>query len=421
MSGKFNLIERIYEESKSRAEHVAEKYPERSWAFDVQKVFWSEIYNAKEMGKPLIFMSGCAPVELMYAFDCVPILMDSISSWIATQPDLSAKYVDEAQKYVPDTMCGIDKVPISAMLLGDLPAEQFDAGMYTTVPCDSSRASYPAIADMVDGPSICFDIPFQKDDMGYNYMASQFQDAITFLEDLTGKKMDWDKFEEVAELSNNINIYMKKIADLRKNTPCPLPGSMLFLNQMIPVMVGNKAMLESLELQYETANYLVEMGIGAVPEEKHRILWLQNMLWSDLGILNWLEREHNAIVVMEAFGYQEGHLFEDATDPDQVLYDLAVKSLAIPMIHGSSGPVEDYLNLVDGITESYDINLSMNVGHVGCKHSWAVAKIVTDFVQEKYGITTLSLDVDAVDSRYKKSDEIKEKINEYMDTVANIS
>jgi hypothetical protein len=38
-------------------------------------------------------------------------------------------------------------------------------------------------------------------------------------------------------------------------------------------------------------------------------------------------------------------------------------------------------------------------------------------VQEKYGLPTLYLDLDAIDGRYKSNDEIKAQISEYFETV----
>lgn len=63
------------------------------------------------------------------------------------------------------------------------------------------------------------------------------------------------------------------------------------------------------------------------------------------------------------------------------------------------------------------ISLSIFMGHVGCKHTWASGKIVTDMIQEKYGIPTLYVDVDAIDPRYKSTDELRLQLGEYMEAV----
>ncbi|WP_428866087.1 2-hydroxyacyl-CoA dehydratase family protein, partial [Clostridium sediminicola] len=117
------------------------------------------------------------------------------------------------------------------------------------------------------------------------------------------------------------------------------------------------------------------------------------------------------------FGYQNGILFEDVHDKEDMLITMAKKAKASPMIHGASGPAEHYVNLVEDIMESYHVNVSMFIGHVGCKHTFAAAKMVTDMIQEKFGIPTLTVELDSVDLRYKSIDEVKASITEYMESV----
>ncbi|AGA68251.1 Benzoyl-CoA reductase/2-hydroxyglutaryl-CoA dehydratase subunit, BcrC/BadD/HgdB [Desulfitobacterium dichloroeliminans LMG P-21439] len=412
----FNLIQNIADTVDSISNYMQQKAPNMMWTVDIQQAYWKSVAEAKANGKKVIYGGACAPVELFYAFDTVPFLLDMIPTRIASQPELAGKYIDIAEKHVCSSMCAIDKVDLGAILSGDMP-EKPDAFVYTSVPCDSSRVAYPYIAEHLGVPSYCMDVPYRKDERSYRYMAEQYKEIVVFLERITGKKLDWDKFAEVMEISNKTNILMKKIADLRKNTPCPLPGKLLVLNEMIPTMVGSPDMLKYLEAQYALGKYMVAKGLGAVKEEKFRVTWLQNMLWSNTGILDWMEKKYGAVLVMDGFGYQETALFKDYYDQEDVFITLAKKGLALPMIHGAAGPVEDYVNMVDNIIEEYNINVSMFVGHVGCKHTWAAGKIIADMVQEKYGMPTLNLDVDAIDGRYKKTEEIKAIIEEYMDTL----
>ena len=91
--------------------------------------------------------------------------------------------------------------------------------------------------------------------------------------------------------------------------------------------------------------------------------------------------------------------------------------LRAPMIHGATGPTEYWLEVIDKMYADYGVNVSIFMGHVGCKHTWASGKIVTDMIQEKYGLPTLYVDVDAIDPRYKSNDELRAQISEYMESV----
>ena len=47
----------------------------------------------------------------------------------------------------------------------------------------------------------------------------------------------------------------------------------------------------------------------------------------------------------------------------------------------------------------------------------SAGKIVTDHIQQKFGIPTLYVDVDAIDPRYKSNDELRSQIGEYFESV----
>lgn len=417
MSDKFNIIEYSCDQIDQIIAHIAKKRPENLWMFEYQKAYWDQARDAKKNGKTLVFFSGPIPLELVYSFDCYPFFLDTMSCRVAaSDPALTAKYVDATEKYCPSSMCGIDKAQLGAVLCGDL-GEKPDIFLYNSVPCDSSRIAHPALQEIYGVPSYCFDVPFHEDERSYEYLADQYEDFILFMEEHTGKKLDWDKLKKICEISNETYEYLIKIGELRKIKPCPLASRFLVLNELVAGMTGDPAALDYVKKQYEIGKANAEKGIGAVKEEKYRVSWLQNMVWSNTGIMDWMEKEFGAVVVMDAFGYQGGLLFNDLDDRRTTLKDFARKATHSPMIHGASGPVSRYIDLVDNIMSDYSVNVSMFMGHVGCKHTWASAKIVTDMVQEKYGIPTLYLDVDAIDSRYKSADEIKAAIREYMETI----
>lgn len=416
MSEKVNIISSTCDQVNSIIAHAEKKYPENMWMFEVQKAYWEAVRDAHKNGKKVIFFGGAVPIELFYAFDIVPFFLDMLPTRIASTPEVAAKYIDAAEQYVSPSMCGIDKVELGAALCGDY-GVQPDAFVYTTVPCDSSRLAYPAIEELWGIPTYTLDTPFRKDARGYQYMADQYDGLIEFFEDLTGTKLNMDKLVEVMEESNRAYEYLEKIADLRKVKPCPLPGRLLVLNEMIAVFAGHPAMTKYMKAQYEVGQYMVSKGRGAVKEEKYRVSWLQNMLWSNVGTIDWMEKEFGAVLVMDGFGYQKGVLFEDLQDMEEIKRTLAKKAMAVPMIHGASGPAENFVQLINDIMVDYDVNVSMFVGHVGCKHTWAAAKIVTDMVQEKFGIPTLNMDIDAIDGRYKTTEEIRATITEYMETI----
>ncbi|NCC66879.1 MAG: 2-hydroxyacyl-CoA dehydratase, partial [Clostridia bacterium] len=261
------------------------------------------------------------------------------------------------------------------------------------------------------------DTPFRRDDRGAEYLADQCEDFIAFMEEQTGHKLDWDKLKFYMENSNRNFELQRKCADLRKHKPCPLPGRLLVLNGTTNAVACYPEMGDLYEAEIEAGQMMVDLGMGACPEEKYRVAMLQNMIWGAASVMDWMQMEYNAIAVMDAFGFQGDIMYEHLDDRRDCLKTMGKKLQNNPMIHGASGPSEYHMHMVDEIFQNYDCNVSMFLGHVGCKHTWASAKMVSDMVQDKYGLPTLYLDLDCIDGRYKSIDEVKAQIAEYFETV----
>lgn len=419
LDGTMSIVDFCCKKVDGQIERMTERNPDLLWTLEIQRAMWYMYRDAHKEGKQLVWFGGPVPTDLIIAFDCVPVYLDTVPIRLSPNPVLAARFIDAAEEKVPASMCGINKIELGMTMLNQFGPEP-DAFVYSSVPCDSSRLGYPAMEQILDIPTFVFDTPFRRDDAGLEYLVDQTREFITFMEELTGTKFDMDKYKEVMKRTNRTFKWQGKNADLRKNKPCPLPGRMLVLNGTSNAMSGFDAMGDMLEKEYELGKMLVDMEMGPCPNgEKHRVALLQNMIWSSAGTMDWLEREHDTIAVMDAFGFQHGDLYENMDDLDDCLKVMARKMQNNPMIHGASGPSEHFVDLVDKIFEEYEPDVSMFIGHVGCKHTWASAKMVADMIQEKYGFPTLYLDIDGIDGRYKSHEEIRETIGEYMDTVVN--
>ena len=422
LSGEMSIVDFCCEKVNGQIERMKERNPDLLWTLEIQRAMWELFRDAKKNGKKVVWFGGPVPVDLIVAFDCVPVYLDTVPIRLSPNPVLAARFIDAAEKYVPNSMCGIDKVELGMTLLNQFGPEP-DAFVYSSVPCDSSRIAYPHMDTILTKQGVkcfAFDTPFRRDERGIQYLVDQTKKFITWMEEFTGTKFDMGKYEEVCKKTNRTFEWQGKCADLRKRKPCPLPGRMLVLNGTSNAMSGFDAMGDLLEKEYEVGEMLYDFGMGPCPNgEKHRVALLQNMLWSSAGTMDWLEKEYDTVAVMDAFGFQHGDMYEKIGDLEDCLRVMARKMQNNPMIHGASGPSENFIYLVDKIFSEYEPDVSMFIGHIGCKHTWASAKMVTDMIQEKYGIPSLYLDVDGIDGRYKSLDEIKASVADYMETVVN--
>lgn len=419
MAGEMSIFDFCCEKVEAQIVRMQDKHPELLWTLEIQDKMWHNYRDAHKNGKKLVFFGGPVPVDIIVAFDCIPVYLDTVPIRLSPNPVLTGKFIDSAERYVPPTTCGLCKTYLGAAL-EDQYGVHPDAFVYSSVPCDSSRVVYPNMERIFNVPSYAFDFPFRRDDRGYDYLIDQIERFVTFMEDFTGTKLDWDKLKEAMTNSNRTYELQGKCADLRKHKPCPLPGRMLVLNGTSNAMAPFPEMGDLLEQELETGNMLIELGMGPCPGgEKHRVALLQNMLWSFSGAMDWMESTYDAVSVMDAFGFQHGDNYDHLDDRRDCWRTMAKKIQNNPMIHGAAGPSENFIYLIDQIFNDYEPDVSIFLGHIGCKHTWASAKMVTDMIQKKYGLPSLYLDVDGIDGRYKTHEEITDALGQYFDTVVN--
>lgn len=421
-TGKIDLLKQLSDQSDAIIKHSDAKNPEKTWMYRVTQGFWNEVYQARETGKPIILCSPNVPQEMIYALGAVPLPVDSLPTRLASS-ERAFRYIDISEQYVPSTVCSINKVNFGTVFSGDLgfvPA----AMVYCSLPCDSSRSTYPAMADYLNRtygvPVFVVDTPYRKDETGYKYISGNLKRAYQFLLDVLHKEHDPDILAHYLKNSNRVEELMCLIGDMRKAVPCPQGGRLLTLNGMVTCCMGSQYMLDYVEKQYVETKKLYDAKKSVLKSgvERYRVLWMQNMMWNYGSIMDWMEREFNACSVLNGFPFLGREQIEDVYDDEQIWMGLAKRCMGSPMVHSVCGPGEAYTKGIEHIMQDFTIDVGIFAGHVGCKHAWASGRMVTDIVEKKYGAPVLTYDLDSGDTRYKSEQEVKDTIYDFFDTLA---
>lgn len=421
-TGKIDLLKQLSDQSDAIIKHSDAKNPDKTWMYRVTQGFWNDVYQARETGKPIILCSPNVPQEMIYALGAVPLPVDSLPTRLASS-ERAFRYIDISEQYVPSTVCSINKVNFGTVFSGDLgfvPA----AMVYCSLPCDSSRSTYPAMADYLNRnygvPVFVVDTPYRKDEAGYRYISGNLKRAYNFLLKVLHKEHDPDALAHYLKNSNRVEELMCLIGDMRKAVPCPQGGRLLTLNGMVTCCMGSQYMLDYVEKQYIETKKLYDAKKSVLKSgvERYRVLWMQNMMWNYGGIMDWMEREFDACSVLNGFAFLGRDQIEDVYDDEQIWMGLAKRCMGSPMVHSVCGPGEAYTKGIEHIMQDFTIDVGIFAGHVGCKHSWASGRMVTDIVEKKYHAPVLTFDLDSGDIRYKSEQEVKDTIYDFFDTLA---
>lgn len=217
--------------------------------------------------------------------------------------------------------------------LGDIPPEAPMGGMAkptflmsSGALCDARYKWFQALRRYWDVPVWVLEFPHPGVDEAamegafeYNikYMVQELMEFVDFLERLLGRKMDWDKLSEALDNQEKVFGIWWETNEMRKAVPCPMHARD-FWTCMVPCyyLSGEKETLEAYQAVYEEVKARVDAGIGAVAEEKYRVMFAELPPWHSLEFFDRLaERGWNFVI--ESMGYHPPPPIgmEGVTDP----------------------------------------------------------------------------------------------------------
>jgi benzoyl-CoA reductase/2-hydroxyglutaryl-CoA dehydratase subunit BcrC/BadD/HgdB len=151
--------------------------------------------------------------------------------------------------------------------------------------CDPRAKWYQAAQQyMPDVPIYNIDLPYplydpkrdHREVWGYyhKYIVKELRGLVSFVEEQTGKKMDYDRLGELVALSDKTWNLIEETYNLRAAVPCPM-GTGDAMNTMVPMcfkMASQEAydFFVNLKAELEEKNAKKE---GVVEDEKYRLLW----------------------------------------------------------------------------------------------------------------------------------------------------
>jgi benzoyl-CoA reductase/2-hydroxyglutaryl-CoA dehydratase subunit BcrC/BadD/HgdB len=137
-----------------------------------------------------------------------------------------------------------------------------------------------------------------------DFATKELREFVAFLERLLGKKMDWDKLDEVVNDMLEENRAWHEVNELRKAKPGPMhsrdfwscmPASLFMMGDLKEGAEGYRNM-------YDEVKEKVDNHMGAIADEKYRVAFAELPPWHSLGFFDRLaERGWN--FVYESLSY----------------------------------------------------------------------------------------------------------------------
>lgn len=305
--------------------------------------------------------------------------------------------------------CAYHRAVIGAMHGGLMPEPDFLVA--TTAPCSGGVGAVEHLARYFDKDLFVLHVPHHRTPESVAFLARQLRDLADFASARTGQDLDPERLRQSMILSNRVRELLLEIYELARTVPSP--ARVRDLNSfgiVLPLLSGNEMAVEVAAAYRDEFRAKVEAGIAGVPDERIRLLWIQNRIQFRNPLEKLLEQEHRAAIVIDELN----DVTWDPIDPDDPFPGLAERTMSISLL----GPIERRIERLKYLAERYRVDGVINPCHWGCRQGAGPRGLITEALQEE-GLPVLNLEVDCVDSRNFSEGQLRTRIDAFLELLAS--
>ena len=379
--------------------------------YEMMEKYFARLQEAPEKGDFIAAHTVFFPAEVIYAMDLLPMHTETTTWMLALFTGECADLLAAgAELGMASEICSPHRGITGAYAIHALPRP--NVMLWSNMVCDNTAKSGELIMEINDCPGYFLDHPFKETPEEIQYFTGELAGMVRFLEEQSGKKMDYDRLSEiVARMDYQIELF-RQINELRKAVPTPFsPQGFLELLSIDYLFPGQPEAITYLETLKGELEEKVKEGKGAVPNERFRLMSLFIPPMYLMGYLDKLSQEFGAVSVTEPFFtfWGEGRL-----DPSKPLESIARKSFMLPEMR-MYGPMDDRaLTSIVKCAQEFKVDGAVYYADIGCRHSCATIKLFKDKLDE-IDVPVITIDCDVVDPTITSKDDFREKMERFLE------
>jgi benzoyl-CoA reductase/2-hydroxyglutaryl-CoA dehydratase subunit BcrC/BadD/HgdB len=374
--------------------------------------------HAKENGNFYAVHSTQFPIEFFLPLGIMPLFNELYSTVVGIISNDNQQFLSISDDIgFPCYNCSYYRTFYGMVEVGAWPMPDFV--VYSSSPCDQTPKGQEMAAKQMGVPSFGLDRPYKIfTPQSMAYWLKEHKALIRFLEEQTGRKMDYDHLKEVAKLSYRATQVYLEINELRRAVPSPLPAEAAFAPMAVyRAWTGTQKCVDFLEQLRDELKERVAKGIGAVPQEKFRYTCPTSLPFFDFTIMTEMEKRYGAVNVMDHLQWWR----EDADwliDPDD-----PVASLAYRVQFGTSNSLHN-----TSMDQAEEVRLAalkckadgvIYWNNLGCRHTAGAYRIIKDTIERSLGLPWATINCDMLDKSFTTFDEVMDQLDVFFETVEN--
>jgi len=386
---------------------------------EIMTIYYIDAKTAEQNGKKVAWITSGGPVELLIAMDVIPVYPENHGAMIGASKmgaDLCEKaeimgYSRDLCSYArSDIACS----PINGGPIGGLPRP--DMLICCNNICGTVLKWYEIQARYYQAPLFILDTPFCHTGFSKEakkYVRKQFTEYIYFLESVCGRKFDYDRMREVGQLSVAGQRLWQAVLDTARNIPAPMSAFDAFFHMaLIVTLRGTQQVIDYYTMLHQEMKERIAGGIGAVANEKYRLLWDNIPVWYRTKWFSEKLANYNACIVADTYttAWCGSLKYIDESD---FLETMAEAYTRIYLNIGIDQMAEEVVKMID----RYGIDGMIMHSNRSCKPYSFGQYDIQRIVKEKTGTPSLIIEADMVDERSFAESQVETRIEAFMEVV----
>jgi len=372
--------------------------------------------HASERGKVAWVTSG-APVEILKALDFYVFYPENHGALCGTArvvEEISSEA--EAAGYSRD-ICSYARTDIGTMLSGKTPLRNLpkpDLLLACTNICQTVLHWYRVLAYHYEVPLVLIDAPFVFTEAFphmVEFVQRQIEEAIPIAEEVAGKTLDESRLNEVTILSRSAAQLWMEILERCQHVPSPISVFDQFI-LMAPIveMRGEVETVNFYEEMLQEVDERISNGIGAVKNEKKRLLWDNIPIWYRLRYLAEFLAQHGIVLAASTYTNAWGELAKlfDSTN----LYESAALTLLHPILNKGTG---DKLSKMKKMIQDYQLDGVILHSDRSCKPYSIGQMDQRDRLIRDYEVPALLIEADHNDPRSFSEKQVANRLGAFIE------
>jgi benzoyl-CoA reductase/2-hydroxyglutaryl-CoA dehydratase subunit BcrC/BadD/HgdB len=375
--------------------------PRKKYALEVARL-GSRLYS----GKDQVAWCGIAvPFDLLNAMGVTSCFVEFVGAALAST-GMVEPLLEEAEQagFVGDT-CGFHRSVIGAARKGIMPEPDFLIA--STCPCSGGVAVLENLAHMFNKDLFVLNVPQEESEQNIQYLADQIKDMTDFISQHTGAPLDENKLHQAVEKTNSAREIMQDMYRLAQKMPSPTDGRLLINFGIVMLLfLGTDAAIDIAQAYKDEFSARIDNGIQGVPDEKLRLLWIQNRIQFKNPLVDLLEKEYQANIVSDELN----DIYWDSIDPDDPYTGMARRAIAKPL----NVNMQSRIRHLQKMARNYKLDGAINPCHWGCRQGTGARGLISDGLK-KINVPVLNLEVDCMDTRNFAEGQLRTRIEAFVE------